>query len=65
MFGFRPGFRPLVLTVDHALVRLLDGGVAVDLRGDIYVGEVSWSAYGRLLDPPRTVRSFRKLVKVG
>ena len=40
-------------------------GVAVDSRGDIYVGEVSWSAYGRLLDPPRTVRSFRKLVKVG
>ena len=40
-------------------------GLAVDSRGDIYVGEVSWSAYGRELDPPRTARSFRKLVKVG
>lgn len=39
-------------------------GVTVDSRGDIYVGEVSWTAYGRRLDPPRTVRSFRKLVKV-
>jgi DNA-binding beta-propeller fold protein YncE len=38
--------------------------VAIDSRGDIYVGEVSWSAYGSLLDPPRTVRSFRKLVKM-
>ena len=39
-------------------------GIAVDSRGDIYVGEVSWSAYGRELDPPRVVRSFRKLVRV-
>jgi DNA-binding beta-propeller fold protein YncE len=38
-------------------------GLAVDSHGDIYVGEVSWSAYGRLLDPPREVRSFRKLVR--
>jgi hypothetical protein len=38
-------------------------GLAVDSKGDIYVGEVSWSAYGRLLDPPRTVRSLRKLVR--
>ena len=40
-------------------------GLAIDSRGDIYVGEVSWSAYGRLLDPPRTARSLRKLVKRG
>jgi DNA-binding beta-propeller fold protein YncE len=40
-------------------------GIAVDSRGDLYVGEVSWSAYGRRLNPPRTARSFRKLVKVG
>ena len=40
-------------------------GLAVDSHGDIYVGEVSWSAYGSLLDPPRTARSLRKLVKRG
>ena len=38
-------------------------GLAVDSRGDIYVGEVSWTTYGQSLDPPRKVRSFRKLVK--
>ena len=37
-------------------------GLAVDSHGDLYVGEVSWSAYGRRLDPPRTARCFRKLV---
>ncbi len=39
-------------------------GVAVDSHGDLYVAEVSWSAYGRRLNPPRTARSFRKLVRV-
>jgi len=39
-------------------------GVAVDSRGDIYIAEVSWSAYGSKLDPPRAARSFRKLVKL-
>jgi len=39
-------------------------GLAVDSRGNIYVGEVSWTAYGRLLDPPRKAKSFRKLVKI-
>jgi hypothetical protein len=39
-------------------------GLAVDSHGDIYVGEVSWTAYGHLLDPPRQVKSFRKLVKI-
>ena len=39
-------------------------GLAVDSRGDIYVGEVSWTAYGQSFDPPRRVRSFRKLVKL-
>jgi hypothetical protein len=39
-------------------------GLAVDSRGDLYVGEVSWSAYGSRLQPPRLARSFRKLVKV-
>ncbi len=39
-------------------------GLAVDSKGDIYVAEVSWTHYGSKLDPPRTARSFRKLVKV-
>ena len=39
-------------------------GIAVDSRGDLYLGEVSWSFLGRSLDPPRVMRSFRKLVKV-
>ena len=51
-----PGTEPGQFTAPH--------GITVDSRGDMYVAEVSWSAYGKLLDPPRTVRSFRKLVKV-
>ena len=39
-------------------------GIAIDSHGDIYVGEVSFAAYGQHLSPPREVRSFRKLVKV-
>ena len=39
-------------------------GLAVDSKGDLYVGEVSWSAYGRRLDPPRTARCMRKLVRM-
>jgi sugar lactone lactonase YvrE len=38
--------------------------VAVDSKGDIYVGEVSYTAYGRNLNPPRELRSFRKLVRL-
>jgi len=37
--------------------------LAVDSRGDIYVGEVSYSAMGKKLSPPRELRSFRKLIK--
>ena len=37
-------------------------GIAVDSRGDIYVGEVSQTAFGSLQNPPRKVRTFRKLV---
>ncbi len=51
-----PGEEPGQFTAPH--------GLAVDSRGDIYVGEVSWSAYGKNLDPPRTARCFRKLVKI-
>jgi DNA-binding beta-propeller fold protein YncE len=39
-------------------------GLAVDSQGDLYVGEVSWSAYGRRLDPPRAARCMRKLVRI-
>ena len=39
-------------------------GLALDSHGDIYVGEVSWTTFGQTLDPPRPVRSLRKLVKV-
>jgi DNA-binding beta-propeller fold protein YncE len=38
-------------------------GISVDSRGDIYVAEVSWSDYGSRMDPPRELRSLRKLVK--
>lgn len=40
-------------------------GIDVDSHGDIYIGEVSYAALGSKLDPPREVRSFRKLVKKG
>jgi DNA-binding beta-propeller fold protein YncE len=39
-------------------------GIAVDSHGDLYVGEVIWTAYGSKLSPPREFRSVRKLVKV-
>lgn len=39
-------------------------GIASDSRGDVYVGEVSFSAYGKDLDPPRELRCFRKLIKI-
>ena len=38
-------------------------GIATDSRGDLYVGEVSWTSTGRTMDPPRELRCFRKLVK--
>ncbi len=52
-----PGLEPGQFIAPH--------GVAVDSRGDIYIGEVSWADYGSKQDPPREVRSFRKLVKAG
>jgi DNA-binding beta-propeller fold protein YncE len=42
-------------------------GLAVDSRGDIYVGEVSntfWPQFKAPLDPPRELRCLQKLVKV-
>ena len=39
-------------------------GIGVDSRGDLYIGEVSQTAYGSRLDPPRKMRTFRKLAKL-
>jgi DNA-binding beta-propeller fold protein YncE len=36
-------------------------GIAVDSRGDIYVGEVSYTIRGRNMDPPRELRSVSKM----
>jgi sugar lactone lactonase YvrE len=36
-------------------------GIAVDSRGDIYVGEASYTMKGKFMDPPRELRSFQKL----
>ncbi len=36
-------------------------GIAVDSRGDVYVGEVSFTIRGRHLEPPRELRSLSKL----
>ncbi len=50
-----PGTEPGRFVAPHS--------IAVDSRGDVYVGEVSWTMYGRQLDPPREVRSFQKLAR--
>ena len=39
-------------------------GIAIDSRGDIYIGEVSWTIMGQRLQPPRELRSLQKLKKV-
>ena len=39
-------------------------GCAVDSRGDLYVAEVSWTAHGKDLDPPREIRSLQKFARV-
>ena len=36
-------------------------GIAVDSRGDIYVGEVANTIRGRQLDPPRELKTLKKL----
>ena len=39
--------------------------ISVDSRGDIYLGEVSWTYFNKNLGEPKEhVRSFQKLVKV-
>ncbi len=75
------GLGPRITIMDiqgNELVRLGDGpegeapgqfiaphGVCIDSRGDIYVGEVSWTHTGSHLNPPREIRSLQKLVKKG
>jgi hypothetical protein len=39
-------------------------GIALDSRGDIYVGEVSWTIMGQHLKPPREMRCLQKLKKL-
>jgi DNA-binding beta-propeller fold protein YncE len=39
-------------------------GIAVDSKGDVYVGEVSFTIRGSKLDPPRELRSLSKLRRV-
>lgn len=38
-------------------------GIAVNSIGDIFLAEVSWSAYGIRQDPPREIRSLQKLTR--
>jgi hypothetical protein len=40
-------------------------GVCINSKGDIFVGEVSWTHTGSHLNPPREVRSLQKLTKLG
>lgn len=40
-------------------------GICIDSRGDIYVGEVSWTHTGSKLTPPREIRSLQKLMRKG
>lgn len=40
-------------------------GICIDSRGDIYVGEVSWTHTGSRLKPPREIRSLQKLARQG
>ena len=38
-------------------------GVAVDSRGDLYVGDVSFTIRGQHMDPPRELKSLRKFAR--
>ena len=39
-------------------------GIALDSEGGIYVAEVSWSDYGRHMNPPKELRLMQELVKI-
>jgi hypothetical protein len=55
----RSGLPPAQFSAPH--------GLAVDSHGDIYVGEVSWTAWQTYTNPgqpvPPTLRSLQKLVR--
>jgi hypothetical protein len=51
----RPGDEPNQFWAPH--------GIGMDSRGDMYIGEVSWTSVGCNMKPPKELRSFRKLVK--
>ena len=38
-------------------------GVAVDSRGDLYVSEVAYTIRGQFMDPPRSSKSLKKLLR--
>jgi len=40
-------------------------GICINSKGDIFVGEVSWTHTGSKLTPPREIRSLQKLTKKG
>jgi hypothetical protein len=40
-------------------------GLGIDSKGNVYVGEVSYTIRGRLMDPPRELRSLTKLRRTG
>ncbi len=39
-------------------------GIASNSRGDIYIGEVPYSFYGKFMAAPHIIRNFRKLIKI-
>ena len=51
-----PGEKPGQFIAPH--------GMGVDSQGNLYVGEVSYTVWGRSLTPPQTFRCFRKLRKL-
>ena len=55
-----PGLPPTQFSAPH--------GLAVDRSGDVYIGEVSWTAWQNYTNPgqpvPPTLRSLQKLVRV-
>jgi hypothetical protein len=53
--GDQPGDEPSQFWAPH--------GIGMDSRGDMYIGEVSWTSVGNRMKPPKELRSFRKLVK--
>lgn len=49
----KPGLEPGQYLAPHC--------ICLDSRGDVYTGEVSWTDFGRLLNPPRELRTLTKL----